>query len=343
MSETRTQAALWTALLVGFVLLFPGVSQAREKGHTRWKMATLAPDRVGWAKYIKEIVFPVIEEASQGQVSIKVYWGGIMGDDEVVLGKMKKGILQGGGFTGQGAHLACREFSVLELPFLFSDYKEVDHIKKKMESRFQKLLEKNGYYFMAWLDQDFDQVYSSNYPMVTRRDFAESRFLAWYGPVEDATLASLHARIVPVDVPDINESIRLDKGDAAIGPAMWVVGAQLQPFIKYINPVKIRYAPAPILCTMDAWQALPSHFRKRYLEMKGPVMAQYTQKVRQDNARTLEALYKYGLKKSTMPPAELEFIKARTRTVWHELSGKMYPKEILDEILTHLEAFQKAQ
>ncbi|MFH2098310.1 MAG: TRAP transporter substrate-binding protein DctP, partial [Pseudomonadota bacterium] len=95
-----------------------------------WKMATLAPDSVGWARQIKKIVDPWMDEVTNHELATKVYWGGIMGDDEDYVRKMHIGQLDGAGLSGQGVTLAVPEMAVLELPFLFEGWNEVDYVKK---------------------------------------------------------------------------------------------------------------------------------------------------------------------------------------------------------------------
>ena len=123
-------------------------------------MGTLAPKNVGWAIYVDQILVPEIKKASEGEVILKTYWGGIMGDDIHVLEKVEQGVLQGAGLSGGGTFLACEELSVLSLPFLFQSYEEVDYIRDKMIDTFDVYMGKNNFALIAWIDQDFDQVYS---------------------------------------------------------------------------------------------------------------------------------------------------------------------------------------
>ncbi|MFH2098426.1 MAG: TRAP transporter substrate-binding protein DctP, partial [Pseudomonadota bacterium] len=83
----------------------------------RWKVATLAPKQVGWALTWQNLVTPWLDRATNSQVVIKVYWGGVMGNDDDYIRKMHIGQLHGAGVTGVGANLACPEFSVVGLPF----------------------------------------------------------------------------------------------------------------------------------------------------------------------------------------------------------------------------------
>ncbi len=330
--------ALSSAILL---LLAPSHSAlAKETAQYRWKMATLAPDGVGWAKHIKSVVLPAIKEATNGNMVIKTYWGGVMGDEEDYIKKMRIGQIQGAGFAGQGTVLVCPEMAVLTLPFLFENYAEVDYIKKMMSPTFDGLMRQNGYFMLFLADQDFDQVLSTKKPIARLEDFKGVRFVEWYGAIEVDLLQTLGAQPIQVSVPEISASLRQGTFDAAIGPSLWVVGAQLHTSIHYINPMKIRYSPSLIAVTMDAWQSLPEEYRKKYFNMRDRVMNEYCARVREDNAKGLEALYSYGVKKVQTSPADLAALKKKTRAVWTHMAGDLYPKELLDEVLAYLEEFR---
>ncbi|MEW5734426.1 MAG: TRAP transporter substrate-binding protein DctP [Thermodesulfobacteriota bacterium] len=307
-----------------------------------WKTATLAPDGVGWARQMKSIVFPEIEKVTNGDLSIKVYWGGIMGDEEDVIKKMAIGQLSGAGLAAQGANMLCPEMQVVELPFLFNNYEEVDYVKEKMTATFDKLFAKHDYFLLAWVDQDFDQIYSSKYPMNNFEDFKKARFLTWYGTLEEDLLKSLGANPVPVNVPEVSASIRSGVADTAIGPGLWIVGAQMYSVVKYMNRVKIRYSPAVIVVTLPTFKALPEDYQKKYYELRGPLMGRFTKEVRKDNIKSVEAMLKYGIVEVKNSPEFLEELKARSIPIWDRMANKLYPKELLDEILGHLKQFRAA-
>ena len=243
---TALTACVVLALLCAPVLASPD-SERREKAKYTWKLATLAPKGVGWAIHTNNFLIPWVEEVSKGDVYIKVYWGGVMGDEKSVIHKMHVGQLQGGGFSGQGAALLCPEFAVFELPFLFRNWEEVDFIKDQMTATMDKYMAEQGFKLLLWNDQDFDQLYSTKYRFDKMEDFKKAKFFTWYGPLEVAVLQKLGANPIPVDVPEAPTMIRQHVADSAVAPALFVVGAQMYNVIKYVNPVKIRYSPSPVV------------------------------------------------------------------------------------------------
>ena len=298
---------------------------------------------VGFSKILKEKMLGPLDEITEGTVAVEIYWGGCMGDEEDYIAKMRIDQLQGAAFSGAGVFMCCPALSVLALPFLFNDFDEVDYIKAKMRPKICKLLEKSGYKMLGMAHVDFDQIYSTKYEMRTLEDFEKSKILTWYGPMEHEVLTALGASPIPVNVPEVITSMRSGVCNAAISPAFWWVGAQLYTFTKYFNPLPVRYSPGMGVVTLKAWDRLSKKARANYKKALPRIieLENYGCKfIRDLNVQCLESFRKYGLKEVKMTPEEIDIFREKTKPVWDKLTGKVFPKEILDEILVHLKKFR---
>ena len=305
-----------------------------------FKMGTLGPDGVGWTAIIKSLINPGILKATNGQVGLSWYWGGSMGDDQDILAKMRNGQLHGGGFTGQGMVMACPEISLIELPFMFENYDEVEYVISKIRPRISQWFEKRGYHLMWFTEQDFDQLYSTKIEIKTPEDFRNSKVLTWYGPLEERSFKALGASPLPIRVPEIAASIRTGVCDAFIAPALWAVGTQMYTVMKYINPLRIRYSPTAGVVTLKAWNQLPKELQTAIDNFSMSMEKGARQKVREGNEKCLNAMYKYGMKEVKMTPAEVDVFKKRLLPVWDEFVGKYYSKADLEEVKGYLAEFR---
>ena len=297
------------------------------------KMGTLAPDGVGWAALIKDMVNPGIMKATNGLIKLDWYYGGTMGDDQDILAKMRNNQLQGGGFSGWGMVMACPEMALMELPFMFENYDEVEYIYSKLRPRINQWFEKRGYHLILLAEQDFDQIYSTKIPIKTLDDFKNSRVLTWYGPMEERILKALTASPLPIRVPEVAASIRTGVCDAFISPAIWAVGTQMYTVMKYLNPVRIRYSPAGGVISLSTWKLMPKEVQTAIDDYAMSIEKEFRQKVRDSNEKCLKAMYKYGMKEVKMTPAEIEVLKNKIKPVWDEFAEKgYYSKAELEEV-----------
>ncbi|MEW5736465.1 MAG: TRAP transporter substrate-binding protein DctP [Thermodesulfobacteriota bacterium] len=329
-------------LFLALCLLLAGAGNALAV-KTGWKIATLAPKGLGWAVSFEKLITPWIQKATDDQYVFKVYWGGVMGNDDDYIRKMRIGQLQGAGMTGLGANLACPEFSVVGLPFLFNNYEEVDYIRKVMFPTFEYYFHQNGYKLMLWIDQDFDQFYSTKYKFDNLEDFKKTKILTWYGPQEEAMLKALGSSPIPMDVPSVPTAKRQGVLDTNIAPSIWQVGAQLYTVDKYVNPMRMRYSPAVVVVTNEAYQQVPADYQKRLEKERERVQRDYCADIRKDNEKCLKAMTDYGVQKVTVPPEVLAEIKRRAMTVYDNMSGDLFPTELLQELKRHLAAYRSGK
>ena len=334
------RAFLLSFILVGlFILSFDLQDADSKEPKVLLKFATLAPDGIGWAVYAKEYLIEAVEKATNYDVKLDPYFGGVMGDDEDYIAKMRIDQLQGAGLSASGIVMACPEIAVLELPFLFENFDEVDYIRKKMRDRLIRLYENNGYRLWMLLDQDFDKVFSTKNEIRNPDDFTKSRFVTWVGPVEYETLKSLGSSPIPLNVPEIPSSVRSKIINAMMAPPIWYVGTQLYTVTKYITDSKMRYSPGGVVVTMKAWNSIPERNQKQIMEVVKRCESKLNEYGHDSNEKCLRAMIKYGLKEVQLTPGELKVLKETTRPVWDNLVGKVYSRELLNEILSYLEEY----
>jgi TRAP-type C4-dicarboxylate transport system substrate-binding protein len=328
------------AVIPVFLFLLSRAPARAEDSVFEIKAATLATRGVGWTKHVEEDLSPEVLRCSDGKIRLKLYYGGIMGDEAEVIRKIRAGTLHTAGLSGQGTVLACPEFSILELPFMFNDYNEVDYIRAKMFPAFAKLMESRGFMLFMWWDQDFDQLYSIKQPITKLEDFKGCRFLTWYGTVEERLLLSLGAQLVPKAPTDAIPAIKQGLADAAIAPAIFMVGFQAYSVARYVNPIKIRYSPITVIFTNDFWNSLPKKFTNCTMAERDSISAKIIEGSRRDSEQCLAAMLRYGVIRVKTDPDDEAKLRAAGKAVWGDLTGTLYAKDLLEELIGHLSRYR---
>ncbi|MDI6797252.1 MAG: TRAP transporter substrate-binding protein DctP [Desulfatibacillaceae bacterium] len=331
--------AALTALCFGACLFLAGPAFASRT----WKMATLAPKEMGWSRQVREIVLPWVETATGNNLKWKVYWGGVMGNDEDYIKKLRIRQLDGAGLSAAGANMACPEMSVLGLPFLFESYEDVDLIRDGFFDTFDGYFQNQGFKLLLWVDQGFDETYSARRTLRTIEDFSRAKFQNWYGPMETATLRALGVSPISMNVMEGHSGYKTGVIDASFAPALYMVGSQLYTVLRYVNPMKIRYSPGVIVLNLENWNSLPQTWRTNISAGRDDVTRPFLEANRRDNQRSLEAMLHYGLKLSQSSPDDLAEFARRTLPIYEQFAGVLYPKELLEEIKEALEAFRVRQ
>jgi TRAP-type C4-dicarboxylate transport system substrate-binding protein len=338
MGMASRKISVLTFVLFIFLVQWAGISKADSKNqNVLWKMGTNAPDAVGYSVYVKDHIIPGLKEITNDEVAFDWYWGGIMGDEDDFVIKMRIDQLQGALVE---TAKAVRDTGVLNLPFLFRNYDEVDYIKEKMRQKISNLFDRDGFKFFILIDADFSQFYSTKEAIRSPDDVAKTRFITWASDVEVETIRALGTNPIPVDAPEIAPSMRSGVCNTMLAPAIWYVGSQLYTITNYITPSMISYLPGCIIVTTKAWNRVPEKYRDAIDELMIALEPGFNKYSRNSNEKCVRAMVKYGVNEVKLTPDEVLLLKKRTRPVWDKLAGKEYSRELLDEILRHLEDFR---
>ncbi len=313
------------------------------------KIGTLAPEGTAWLEFPKKVLNPHLKKVSKGKVILKMYVGGVMGEDVDILRKMDMGQLDGCGCTALGVFKAAPEVAIFSLPSLFNNYKEVDHILKKFRKFVDNAFEKRGYIMAGLIDTGFFYLWTKN-KVTNLADIRKQKMMTWFGTVETATYAELGIRPTPISVPEVVTSLNTGLVDATYGPAPWILGTQAYTNLHYYVKQPLFYSPAAIIFSTK----IQDQFRGKYPDI---LIHNFTElliyetltkekiwikdHLRPYEKKCIAAFEKFGIKPITLNAADMATIETASKKVWTKLGGKVYPQELLDKVLKELANYRK--
>ncbi|MFQ6115691.1 MAG: TRAP transporter substrate-binding protein DctP, partial [bacterium] len=115
------------------------------------KLATLAPTGSPWHEILKDMGAEWFE-ASHGRVILRIYPGGVAGDETDMVRKMRIGQLQAAAISNNGLSRITPEVNVLSIPMAVDTWRGLDRVCKAMSPRLEALLEKKGFIVLHWGD-----------------------------------------------------------------------------------------------------------------------------------------------------------------------------------------------
>jgi TRAP-type C4-dicarboxylate transport system substrate-binding protein len=332
----RRTSSSTSALLAALVSLGSlgslGLAGGTAHAQTTLRIATLAPDGSSWMKLFNEWKKNV-EAKSNGQIKIKIFSGGVQGDERDAIRKMKIGQLSGGAVTAIGLGLINPEVRLLELPRFFKTDAEVDFVRDTLAEELEKKFLDKGYVLLAWGDVGWVHLFS-NIPIKSRKDIGETKMWAWVDdPLVRALFAKLNVTGVPLGVPDVLPSLQTGLINACYGPPLATLALQWITKVKYMTSVPLSMGVGATVVTKAEFDKLSPELQKVLRDESKALQAHSLQVVRADNQRAINAMKaKYGLEIVDAPKELVEDLEAQSRQVWEELAGKMYSKEFLERV-----------
>jgi len=149
---------LWCLLAMGCALAIPSFARVSATGTTTIRMASLAPAGSSWDKVFRAWG-NTLSEQTGGAVTFQFFPGGVAGDERDYIRKMKLGQIDAAGLTSVGLGQIARSISVLQMPSIIHNYKQLNYVREKLAGEFEGMFEKEGYKLLGWGDAGFGRIF----------------------------------------------------------------------------------------------------------------------------------------------------------------------------------------
>ena len=277
-------------ILLALVLTLPWVAQAQ----TTLKISTQYPDGTMLVNHLKDAGAEIADK-TEGRVKLKVYPGGVMGDDRAVQRKISIGQLHGA-FAQTGAFAQLYSDSqVLNLPLAFDSYEEVDYVRTKLDPVIRKGFDKNGLVTFGAVDGGFAYVMSVD-PVSSVADLRKQKLWLPANDTASATAAKVfELSPIMLNLGTVLTSLQTGAINAFAAPPAAALALQWHSRVKNLTDV-------PLLYTYGVLAISKKHFAKVSQADQAIVRAvleksfkQMDAESRADNIKAFEAIQQQGI------------------------------------------------
>ena len=304
------------------------------------KFATLAPEGSTWMNVMRELD-KEIREKSNNRMKFKIYAGGVSGDEKDVIRKIRIGQLHAGGFSGVGMGQILPEVRVLDLPFLFNNREEIDHIYNTYFEYFSNVFHKKGYTLLGWVEVGPVHIFS-NKPISTISDMAGIKMWMWEGdPLANEMIKALGLSPYPLSITDVLISLQTGLIDTVYGSPLAAISLQWFTKIKYISMYPLGNASGAVLISNKFFNKLPPDLKDLLMNLSKKHFSRLITLTREDNDKSIQVMEKTGITLVKKPDGkDLEAFSKAGKTVRDNLVEKLYSRELLEKIISSLNSFR---
>ena len=118
--------------IIIYFLFFLIITDTLAARKTVIKMATLAPEGTPWYSLIAKMGERWSEE-TKGNVRLRIYPGGIVGDERDMIRKMRIGQIHGAAISAEGLSEVNPQYTYCFIPLLFQQYEDIDFIRDQIK------------------------------------------------------------------------------------------------------------------------------------------------------------------------------------------------------------------
>lgn len=306
------------------------------------KFATLAPEGSSWIQVFKAAA-DEIQQKTGTAVQFKIYAGGVMGDERDMVRKMHIGQLQAAVLTSAGLSAIFSEVDVLQIPFLFNTYEEVDYVIGKMDASFKKGMADNGYVLLGWSEAGFVHLMSA-VPTETIDKLKKAKVWIWNdSPMARVIFEEAGVPGVPLSIPDVLVGLQTGLVDVVYASPSGAIALQWFTKVKYLNDVPLMYLSGGMVVKKDTFEKIAPENQTLVKEIFQRHFARLNVIIRKENQDAVNLMLKQGVHLVTPVPDQVAEYKRISDSAMGKEGGHKFSAPVREEVNTIIKAYRGGQ
>jgi TRAP-type C4-dicarboxylate transport system substrate-binding protein len=330
-------------LFLTILLLATGLTLGLSSQAATLKIATVTPEGSQWMKDMRAGA-KEIKERTEGRVQIKYYGGGVMGNDQKVLSRIRIGSLQGGAFTPTALANQYPDLNLYGLPMVFDSLEEASYVRSRMDSKLNAGLEEAGYVSFGFGAGGF-ALLMSNTPISKFEDLKGKK--VWIPEGDSISRRAMEAlSLTPVTLPLTDVLTGLQTGLIDI-VGMSPIGAlvlQWHTKIKYMSDLPLVYTLGFMAVDKRAFYKLSEEDQAIVREVMGRIYKNFDKSNLVDNDGARDAMLNTGIETVSLEVSDYEEVRDALMELNGDLAREgMFSEELYNEMLTYIAEYRDGQ
>ena len=310
-------------------LMFLDFAVARK---TIIKMATLAPEGTPWHALIAKMGERWSEETN-GNVRLRIYPGGIVGDERDMIRKMRIGQIHGAAISAEGLSEVNPQYTYCFIPLFFQGYKDIDFIRNQIKDDLVSGAEENGVKVLTMVDVGWVYWFTKD-PVITPDDLKSQKIWTWAGDYKTAKLwdeAGFNA--IPLSVPDVHSSLQTGLVNAMAFPPLYVAANQYFGITSNMLNMKWGILTAALVIDLKIWNRIKPKYQKIMQKVSDEIGLEYQLNNRKEEDDAVEVMKEYGLKVNNLSREQLSEWNMLVESMYPLIRGNIVQEEIFDRVI----------
>lgn len=300
------------------------------------KLGTLAPKGSTWETLMKEMG-QKWKEASGGRVNLKIFAGGVLGNEGDMVRKMRVGQLQASALTTVGLHEITPEPLAITAPMVIQSYDELDYVMDKMAPSLEKQLADKGYVVLAWSEVGFVYFFSTQ-KFQTVEQAKKAKVFTWEGdPASAEAWKATGLNAVVLSATDIVPSLQTGMIDTVATSPLYALTARFYDKANKMLDLPWALVTGATIVKKETWDKVPADLQPTLLTIAREYGRRLTLDVRKMNQDALAQLKGKGVE--VVPVQDMSGWKSAADRANGVVRGKVVPAPVFDEVVKYHKEF----
>ena len=303
------------------------------------KLGSVAPANSPWDLALRGLAADWAR-ISDGEIEVKIFPGGIAGDELDMIRKMRIGQLQAAAMTAISFNDIYPGILAIAQPMLVRTDDEMRYILREMTPFFNEQLEQRGFVPLMWAPIGWVKFFARE-PALTADDLRRHKL--WVGAASPAVLrAWQRAGFNPRAMPLAEVITALQSGGLDAVASSPSAAAHLQWFGIVPHMTDVRFTPlfGAVMISKRAWQRVPADLRPRLLRAAEMAAQRVSERAYELDDLAVLTMQAHGLQVHEVTAAvEQEFRDAIARN-FGDLIGDEIDPVAYDLVLDKIAAYR---
>ena len=304
------------------------------------KLGTVAPENSPWHEALLEIA-QKWKDLSGGRVTLKIYAGGVAGDEKDMLRKIRIGQLHATALTNGTLIDIVPDIEAISFPMLARTDGELDYIIEKLGAEFEAHLARKGFKVLSWSTAGWVHFFTKE-PVVTPDDMKKRKLFFWGSDTTYVELLKISGfNPVSLAITDLLPALQTGLVDSFASPP--AAALSFQWFALAPNMTGLRWQPLPgtTIVSMKQWNRIPPDLRPLLENVAREVGTRLQKQIRDLEKEAIAAMKNHGLAVHAVSPEVEEKWKTLVREKGYPVFvGKRFSKEMFDTVRGILDEYR---
>jgi TRAP-type C4-dicarboxylate transport system substrate-binding protein len=271
-------------------------------------------------------------DASGGKVKLRIYPGGVLGNEGAMVQKMRVGQLSAAALTTVGLHDITPEPQAVDVPMGIASWDELDYVMERIGPKLEKILEDKGYVVIQWSDVGFVQFFSTK-ALHTPKEFAdEAKLFAWEGdPASTEAWRAGGFHPVVLASTDVIPALQTGMIDTIASAPLYSLTSRIYQKANHMLDLRWAVLNGATVVKRDVWEKIPADLRPKLLEISRAAGRKIALDVRKMNEDAIATMKSQGLIEEKT--GDLPGWYAASERANKIVRGKVVPAAIFDEVM----------
>lgn len=278
----------------------------------------------------------LVAQRSDNKMKVKVFPNATLGGEIAIISAMQGGTVEMSAVATSQLVGVIKDFAALDLPFLFSNEKEVDRVVEgPVGKTFLDKMPEKGMVGLSFFEHGFRNLTNSRRPVTKLEDIQGLKIRVEQNSVAIDTWNMLGTNAVPMPFPELYGALEQKAVDGQENPYSTVESSKFYEVQKYLSVTKHKYTPLVVTLSKKFWDQLSAD-EKKIIQDAAVEAAVYQRQANRDlSDQYLQSLKKVGMQINEIPAAELARMRAKVQPVVDKYSaqiGGTLVKDLFGEI-----------